>query len=346
MLELLKVLVVDDSALMRRLITTILASQPDVQVVGQARNGREAVEMTLEQKPDVITMDVEMPGLNGFEALEIIMRERPTPVVMLSSITRSGAEATIRCLQLGAFDFIAKPSGSISLDLEEIAPDLLAVVRAAASSVAAKPRVRPSQVPRQAAPTGRTSKCILIGSSTGGPRALQHVVPKLPGDLNVPVVIVQHMPPGFTRALAERINSESSLKVTEAQHGDRLEPNTVLIAPGGQHMEFTRNGIVQISDGPTVNGVKPAVDITLSSLVRAFGGEVTGVILTGMGRDGAVALKLLRDAGGRTVVESEETCVVYGMPRAAVEAGAAQMVLPIQEIAPEIVRGVRSTGTR
>lgn len=344
--EPLRVLVVDDSAFMRRLITSILDAENDIHVIGQARNGREAIDITLAQKPDVVTMDVEMPGVDGFEALTEIMRQRPTPVVMLSSLTRAGADATIRCLQLGAVDFVAKPSGSISLDLEKIAVDLLTIVRGAASSVVSKSVPKSGETRRTSALPSRAMRCIFIGSSTGGPRALQQVVPKLPHDLGIPVVIVQHMPAGFTRALAERIDGESRLRVREAEHGDRLEPGTVLVAPGGRHLDFTRNGVVQLADGPAVNGVRPSADITLASLVRAYGGHMMGVLLTGMGRDGATALKLLREAAGRTLVESEETCVVYGMPRAAVEIGAAESILPLHEIASEIVRSSRPIATR
>jgi len=339
----LRVLVVDDSAFMRRLITSILAAEPDICIVGQARNGKEAINFALEQAPNVITMDVEMPVLDGYQALEVIMKSRPTPVVMLSSLTKAGAEATIRCLQLGAVDVIAKPSGPISLDLDKISAEILTAVRAAALSRVSRRAYMPSSTPRLRHSSPCRSKCIFIGSSTGGPRALQQVIPKLPGNLGAPVVIVQHMPAGFTQALADRINGESAITVRQAEQGDRLEANTALVAPGGLHMAFGRHGLVELSDGPAVNGVKPSADVTLTSLVRTFAGEMTGVLLTGMGRDGAVALKLLRDAGGRTLVESEETCVVFGMPRAAVELGAAELVLPIHEIAPEISRTVRPT---
>ena len=337
-------LVVDDSAFMRRLITTILSAEHDFDVIGQARNGAEAIEMTVKLQPDVLTLDVEMPGVDGFQALQEIMKVKPTPVVMLSSLTLAGAEATIKCLELGAVDFIAKPSGSISLDLYKVGADLIERVRAAASSTVRRtsPSIQSKSPSHTRRPIETRPDYIFIGTSTGGPRALQQVIPKLPGDLGVPVVIVQHMPAGFTTPLAARLDAESALRVRQARPGDRLEPNTVLIAPGGLHMEVVRNGYVRLNDGPTLNGVRPAADITLGSMVNEFGGSVMGVLLTGMGRDGAAAMKRLHDASGHTIAESPDTCVVYGMPRAAVELGAVDLVLPLHEIADEISRAAHN----
>jgi two-component system chemotaxis response regulator CheB len=336
----LRVLVVDDSAFMRRLITTILSAETDIDVIGQARNGAEAIDMTVKFRPDVLTLDVEMPGVDGFQALKAIMRMCPTPVVMLSSLTMAGAEATIRCLELGAVDFVAKPSGSISLDLYKVGAVLIERVRAAALSTVRRTtaELQEATPARVHKPVGTRPEYLFIGTSTGGPRALQQVVPKLPGDLGIPVVIVQHMPAGFTTALAARLDAESPLRVRQARPGDRLEPNTVLVAPGGLHMEIVRNGYVRMTEAPSVNGVRPAADITLGTMVDEFGGAVMGVLLTGMGRDGAAAMKRLHDESGHTVAESQDTCVVFGMPRAAIELGAVDVVLPLHEIAGEISR--------
>ncbi|HLK15230.1 MAG TPA: chemotaxis response regulator protein-glutamate methylesterase [Fimbriimonadaceae bacterium] len=341
----LRVLVVDDSAFMRRLITTILSADAEIDVIGQAKNGAEAIEMTAKFRPDVLTLDVEMPGVDGFQALQAIMQANPTPVVMLSSLTMAGAEATIRCLELGAVDFVAKPSGSISLDLYKVGAELMERVKAAAQSKIrlAAPGLSTQSERRQHRELSVRPQCVFIGSSTGGPRALQQVVPKLPIDLGLPVVIVQHMPPGFTTALAARLDAESALRVRQARPGDQLEPNTVLVAPGGLHMEVVRNGYVRMNEGASVNGVRPAADITLGSMVDVYGGAIVGVLLTGMGRDGAAAMKRLHDASGHTVAESQETCVVYGMPRAAVELGAVDVVLPLHEIANEISRASHLT---
>lgn len=342
------VLVVDDSAFMRRLVASIIEAEPTLTVAGTARDGREAVEKVVQLRPDVVTLDVEMPGTNGFAALEQIMKLRPTPVIMVSSLTKEGAEATIRCLELGAIDFLPKPTTHFMADADTIAQELVAKIRAAASASvgkAATGRFAPASRVTNRAHAART-KCVFIAASTGGPKALTAVVPKLPADLGVPVVIVQHMPTGFTRALATRLDSASAIQVVEAEHGQILRPNVAYVAPGWTHMEIQGTGRVAIVDGPAVNGVKPAADVTLNSLCDLYGPGVCGVVLTGMGKDGAAALKRLHALGGWTIAEAEETCVVYGMPRAAVQCGAAELVLPLHEIAPEIARCVASDSRR
>src|ERR1044072_438300 len=281
----LKVLVVDDSAFMRRMIAILLEADKQLSVVGFAKDGHEAVEHAAALKPDVITLDVEMPGMDGWAALEAIMASRPTPVVMLSSLTQAGAETTIKCLHLGAVDFVGKPSGSISLDVEKTAGEWIAKVRAAAC--APKRRFGAPATPRSAVVKSQRAECVFIGTSTGGPRALQAVLTSLPGDLGVPIVVVQHMPAGFTRALASRLDSQSLLKIREAKTYDRLEANTVLIAPGGFQMQVGASGVVRIVDTPPVNSVKPSADVTLFSLADLYGASLMGILLTGMGRDGA-----------------------------------------------------------
>ena len=362
----LRVLVVDDSAFMRKMVSEILARDPGLCVVGQARNGADALVKMDALAPDVITLDVEMPVLDGFGALTEIMRRRPTPVLMLSSLTQTGADATLRCLELGAVDFVGKPSGSISLDIEKIAPEMIAKVKAAAganpSRLTSSPpspvregRLRacetapassfsPSLIGKggepQRAGRGLSHKIavLLIGASTGGPRALQTVIPALPADLGVPIVIVQHMPVGFTASLARRLEQTSSFDVREAAPGDRLEPGRILVAPGGKHLQFDAGGAAQLTDEPPVHGVRPSVDVTLASLAQRHGPHMMAVLLTGMGKDGARGLKTVLERGGQTLAEDETTCVVYGMPKAAAEIGGVGSLLPLPEIAPAIAR--------
>jgi two-component system chemotaxis response regulator CheB len=351
----LKVLVVDDSAFMRKMVCEILGRDPELCVVGLARDGADALAKMEALQPDVITLDVEMPVLDGFGTLAEIMRRRPTPVVMLSSLTQGGAEATLRCLELGAVDFVGKPSGSISLDIEKVAADLIAKVKAASKarlhSAAPRSTVAPSVSGRSAAAPpappretkvrpsqARTAGVLVIGSSTGGPRALQTLIPGLPADLGLPVVIVQHMPPGFTASLAQRLDGISPLEVREAAEGDRLRAGLILVAPGGHHLEFDAESIAHLTDAPPVHGVRPSVDVTLASLTRLYGPRITAVLLTGMGRDGARSLKTIRDLGGHTFAEDETTCTVYGMPKAAVELGGVGCLLPLPQIAPALVQ--------
>lgn len=337
----IRVLVVDDSAFMRKILTNILAEGRGVQVVGTARDGLDALEEIPKLRPDVVTLDVEMPRMDGISALKEIMRRHPMPVVMLSSLTQSGAHTTLQCLELGAVDFVAKPSGAISLDIEKMSAEIVAKVSAAARSKPAMRQPLPAFTPvstRGIEPSGRRKiTAVLIGSSTGGPRALQAVIPALPRDLGVPVVVVQHMPPSFTASLAERLNQSSQLSVREAKEGDHLHPGEVLVAPGGFHLEFNGLGQCMLTESAPVNSVRPSVDVTLRSLIHSKGPRMLGVLLTGMGADGAAALKELRIAGGTTIVEHESTCVVYGMPRAAVEMGAVDRILPLHAIPQAIV---------
>jgi two-component system chemotaxis response regulator CheB len=346
----LKVLVVDDSAFMRKMICEILGRDPELCVVGPARDGADALLKLETLQPDVITLDVEMPVLDGFGTLAEIMRRRPIPVVMLSSLTQRGAEATLRCLEMGAVDFVGKPSGSISLDIEKVAADLILKVKAAAKArlhivpahpLAAPPAFVPAALPRQSQagrPQGRNAGVLVIGSSTGGPRALQTLIPGLPADLGLPVVIVQHMPPGFTASLAQRLDGISPLDVREAAEGDRLRTGLILVAPGGRHLEFDSGGVAHLTDAPPVHGVRPSVDVTLASLTRLYGPRITAVLLTGMGRDGARGLKTIHDLGGNTFAEDETTCTVYGMPKAAVELGGVGCLLPLPQIAPALMQ--------
>lgn len=337
-----RVLVVDDSAFMRKVLVEILRQTPQIQVVGTARDGVDALAQIEVLRPDVITLDVEMPRMDGLTALREIMSKFPTPVLMLSSLTQAGASTTLKCLELGAIDFVAKPSGAISLDIGTLAQEIVAKVLAVSKAKPGRSTSIAVVAPR--APSANASRrkitTVFIGCSTGGPRALQAVIPALPRDLGVPIVIVQHMPPSFTAGLADRLDQMSHLSVREAKEGDLLHAGEALVAPGGRHMEFDGMGRCMITDGPAVNSVKPSVDVTLASLLNTRGPRTLGILLTGMGSDGAASLRALRDAGGTTFAEDASTCVVYGMPRAAVEMGAVDRIIPLHHIPAAIVEAV------
>jgi len=361
----IRVLVVDDSAFMRKVISDMINADPEMQVVDTARDGEEALSKIEQLKPDVVTLDVEMPKMNGIEVLRRLMPTNPVPVVMVSSLTQEGAEITIEALTLGAVDFVAKPAGAAALGIQQLAGELRSKIRAAALARLTGPsgvtlvvslqhaeaslrrteqrlkRVSASpQLASSRAAGTQGAKLVIIGSSTGGPSALQRVVPNLPQGLNAGVLIVQHMPPGFTRSLANRLAQLSKVKVSEAQPGDKIEPGVALVAPGGYHMVVNRDRAITLDSGPYVHGVRPAVDVTMESAARVFGNKCLGVILTGMGSDGTRGAGLIRRAGGKVFAQDEETSVVYGMPRSVVDAGLADKVLPIDEVADAIVREV------
>ncbi|MEN6413171.1 MAG: chemotaxis response regulator protein-glutamate methylesterase [Veillonellales bacterium] len=346
----IKILIVDDSAFMRKLLSDFFTAEPDFTVVDAARNGKDAIEKVKWFKPDLITMDVEMPVLDGIKALEVIMRDVPTPVVMISSLTRDGADATIRALELGAVDFVAKTAGSIS-SIAGIKTEILAKCRAAVKANVIQLKKRspdePAVVrPMQAAPSpamANSDQIIAIGTSTGGPRALQEIITKLPSSLPCGVVIVQHMPPGFTKSLAERLNSLSSLRVKEAENNDVIRPGVVLIAPGDYHMIVRQEGnqkVVKLNRDPSVGGHRPAVDPMLESVAKVYGQRAVGVILTGMGHDGSKGMQLIKQQRGYTIAEDQSTAVVFGMPKSAIELGVIDKVAPLSDIAAEIVRSV------
>ncbi len=341
----IRVLVVDDSAFMRYTINRHLDADPDISVVGSAKDGVEALEKISSLKPDVVTLDVEMPRLDGLSTLEQIMKRFPTPVVMLSSLTAKGAQTTIKALMLGAVDFVQKPTGSA--ETRAVMTVLVEKVKAAAKVHTAKIR-RPTTPPPAAThhsamrPFAASDPLVIIGSSTGGPKALQEVVPHLPADLQAAVVIVQHMPAGFTKSLAQRLNDMSPLTVQEATDGDRLAKGLILLAPGDYHMEIHENRRIKLTQDPRRNHVRPAVDITMETAADHFGRSVLGVILTGMGSDGTDGARRIKARGGHVIAENEETCVVYGMPRSVVDAGLADTVVPLTEVAQTIVKMVNN----
>jgi two-component system chemotaxis response regulator CheB len=376
------VLVVDDSAFMRRVISDILSSTDEFRVVGTARDGNDALRKVHQLEPDLVTMDVEMPGLDGLSALGYIMSETPRPVVMLSAYTTEGGEATMRALDYGAVDFVAKPSGTISLNLDTVADRLLQALRAASTAnlavlpvrvrrppapapdapaeadaaasvdAAASTRTRAASLrkrkrptaepPTRAAHTGRSAETVVaIAASTGGPRALTELVPRLRAPLGAAVLIVQHMPPRFTRSFAERLDGMSGLRVVEAAEGDVVCPDHVYLAPGDWHMRVVREGgevRIALDQEPTIWGVRPAADPLFRTVAGAFGARAVGVVLTGMGKDGAEGLRDIVESGGYGIAQDRASSVIYGMPAAA--ARIADAVMPLDEIHLGIEREV------
>ncbi|WP_188054538.1 MULTISPECIES: protein-glutamate methylesterase/protein-glutamine glutaminase [unclassified Sphingosinithalassobacter] len=334
-----RTLIVDDSASMRAALNRILSSDPAIEVVGMAPDPFAAREMIKTLDPDVLTLDIEMPGMDGLSFLERIMRLRPMPVVMCSTLTARGAAVTIEALRLGAVDYITKPSGSAE-DINREAALLCSKVRAAAR---AAPRAGPTPLPRATTPMHGTAgdAIIAIGSSTGGVEALFSLLPALPADCP-PVLIVQHMPATFTRSFAERLDGECSVHVVEATDGAPVTPGTVYIAPGGErHMELAAGNRIRLRRGDPVGGHRPSVDVLFRS-VAAMGRSAVGAILTGMGADGAEGLLAMRRAGARTFGQSRDSCVVYGMPRAAFEAGAVEKELGLAALPEAILKACRN----
>lgn len=348
-----KVLIVDDSAFMRSALANMLSSDPEIQIVGSARDGLEAIEKVVQLKPDIVTMDVEMPRMDGIAALRHIMANTPVPVIMLSSLTSEGAQITIEALELGAVDFIPKNLSDLSLNilrLKEILIDKIKqLARKGIPRRMVRPAVRPAHATAVAPSVVRTTGdrrvgVVAIGTSTGGPKALQEILPALPKDFPVPIIIAQHMPPSFTGPFAERLNQLSKLEVREAKEGDALRPGLALIAPGGGHMRVTRKRtletVVTISEDRENFIYRPSVDALMASVAEFFPGRALGVMLTGMGNDGMKGMIEMKKTGARIFAQNEESCVVYGMPKAVVDAGIADKVLAIEEIAGEIVNSV------
>jgi two-component system chemotaxis response regulator CheB len=338
-----KVLIVDDSAVIRQLLSMLLSEDPEIEVVGTAGDPLIARDRIKALNPDVVTLDVEMPNMDGVTFLRKIMALRPMPVVMVSSLTQAGAETTLEALEIGAVDFVAKPTGDVAGGLTEIASELQAKVKSAARArVGARPvpeAVR-AKKPVRAAWSGRASeRLIAIGASTGGVEALKTLLMNMPA-VCPPVVITQHMPPRFTAAFAERLNRECPMRVSEAAHNDFIEPNHVYIAPGAHHLEVVRSGghfRCSLNDGPPVSGHRPSVDVLFRSVAQVAGRSAIGAILTGMGRDGAEGLLAMRQAGAMTFGQDETSSLIYGMPRVAFERGAVVQQRPLSDIADAIM---------
>lgn len=351
----IRVLVVDDSAFMRKVIADILSSEPGIEVVGKAKDGQDALHKIEELKPDVVTMDVEMPVMDGLTALKTLMCTQPVPVIMLSSLTGQGAELTMKALELGAVDFIAKPSGQISLDIGRSRNDIVNKVKIAAgtksllTSYPLRAAALPEAPKRVMAPLQAASsltKLVLIGTSTGGPKALHEVISKLPRNINAGILIVQHMPPGFTKSLAERLDQISAVRVKEAQTGDKILPGWAYVAPGDYHLKVTagidnwgqKELLVKLDQSPPRHGCRPAVDVMLESVAEQFWSHMVCVIMTGMGHDGAAGMLKVRAKKARTIVEDQSTCVVYGMPKTAIETGQVDKIVPLAKISETIMQ--------
>lgn len=346
-----RVLIADDSALMRKLLTDILSTEESINVVGTAKNGKECIEKALLFHPDIITLDIEMPVLDGLSALQELIKMKPSPmVIMLSSLTTEGAETTIKALELGAIDFITKPKGFFLQDnINTLKTELISKIKNLAES---KYIYKPSRMitPWSSRQTRKKNQSAFknikyfvgIGTSTGGPRALQEVITQLPEDFPGAVLIVQHMPPGFTKSLADRLDSISKIIVKEAENGEIINAGCAYIAPGDYHMEIALTSHeeykILTNQNPLVSGHRPSVNVMMESLSRLEKENVIAVIMTGMGSDGADGIIKIKNVGGRTIAQNEETCVVYGMPKAAVAAGAVDVIVPLEGIAKQILR--------
>jgi two-component system chemotaxis response regulator CheB len=351
----IRVLVVDDSAFMRFTIGKFLNDAQGITVLGSARDGEEALDLIQKLNPDVITLDVEMPHMDGLTTLREIMARFPRPVVMLSSLTSEGAQETVQALTIGAVDFITKPE--TKANMASIMEDIVSKVKKAAQAhVSARPKTYgqresslfsgakiPSDTPpktKYSRPMNKNDKVLVIGASTGGPRALNVVVPDISATIPAAVLIIQHMPVGFTRSLAERLDTVSQLIVKEAAPGDTLEVGRALVAPGGFHMVLDSENKIALNQSPPVHGVRPSVDVTMTSVVQHFNDAVVGVVLTGMGSDGTNGSMLIHSSGGWVIAESESTSVVWGMPRSVYEAGAANEVVPLPNVVGAIHKAV------
>lgn len=365
----IRVVVVDDSALVRSLLAEIINRQPDMECIGTANDPLIAREMIRELNPDVITLDVEMPRMDGIDFLGRLMRLRPMPVVMISTLTERGAEVTMKALELGAVDFVSKPRVGLASGLNELATQIVDKIRVAAVAQVRRAQRPPAPVASAlAAPSaagvagvasnaaasagllGRlsTEKLIFIGASTGGTEAIKEILVHMPAD-SPAIVITQHMPPGFTTSFAARLNSLCQITVKEASHGERILPGHAYIAPGGKQFSIGRSGanyVAVVDDGPPVNRHKPSVEVLFKTAAAVVGRNAYGIMLTGMGNDGAAAMREMKNAGSYNYVQDEASCIVFGMPREAIAHGAADEVLPLTQIAPALIAKLRGTSDR
>jgi two-component system chemotaxis response regulator CheB len=348
---LIRVLTADDSAMMRKMLKKILESDPDIEVIAAARDGNDVVEKARELAPDVITMDVNMPGQDGITALQYIINDKICPVIMVSSLTQEGAMTTFEALELGAFDFIGKPGGTVSSNMESVGAELLAKVKAAAGMK--KGRKAPARLARAnrqlavkstAISSGKIMKVVAMGISTGGPKVIYEVLPLLPPDINAAMFMVQHMPPNFTATYAKRLNDACQVEVVEAQAGMKVEAGVVYVGSGGRHLNLVKNAsgevLLRLPTKPDHLFV-PSVDVMMRSVLNIYGSRTIGVIMTGMGDDGANAMVDIRRTGGITIAESEESAIVFGMPGETIKRGGAEIVAPIWDIAQEIMKAVK-----
>lgn len=348
----IRVLVVDDSALMRKMIPLILEKNPLIDVVDTAVDGVFALKKAEKYAPDVITLDIDMPGMDGLTTLKHIMSRFRIPVVIVSSMTTQGAEMTIRAFELGAMEVVAKPRDAISVHIHDIADELIQKVVAVSKSspmklVLEQRASEPAKSRRTRGGSRSAEKVVAIGISTGGPNALTQMLPLIPGDIKAGLLVVQHMPPGFTEVFASRLNKNCSLEVKEARDGDLVLPGRVLIAPGGLHLKIKRTSLSTIailSKRPPVNSHRPSADVLFDSVAREYGYNTTGVIMTGMGEDGAEGIGRIKSVGGRTIAQDEESSVVFGMPKAAIERGYVDRVESLDDMASAIIEEANGEG--
>jgi two-component system chemotaxis response regulator CheB len=352
----IRVLVADDSALMRQTLKRIVAASADLDIVGLARDGEDAVAKARELRPDVVSMDINMPKLDGITALQMILQERICPVVMVSSLTQRGAATTFECLELGAFDFVAKPDGTVSANMGAVAEELIAKLKAAAARGIVGRGQRQRERKRPQAPSvvanpenlekAASTRAVAIGISTGGPATLQDVLPNIPADVPASLFLVQHMPPSFIASFAKRLDDHCALKVVEGRSGMPVEPSVCYVAPGGMHLclhrKMTGEVVIRTPSVPATLFI-PSVGVMMASVLSIYGKDTIGVLMTGIGDDGADQMVAIRQAGGYTIAESQKTAVVYGMPREAYERGGACLVAPSYEVAGEIVKAIRRT---
>lgn len=349
----IRVLLVDDSPFMRKVMQGIISADPGMQVIGEAGDGREAIAMAESLRPDVISMDINMPHLDGLGATEIIMSQNPRPIVIVSSESREGARGTLQALQLGAVDFVSKPSSAINLDMNSVRDELTRKLRTAAkvrvvrtatrptttqakaildASLGAAKKAVPAANPEGEAPSGERYPLVILAASTGGPAALMQMVPNLRKDFPAAIVLTLHMPASFTGQFTEQLAEASSIRVKEAEAGETLSPATLHVCPGSHHLRISAVGRIQLDDGPRVSGYRPCADVALESAAAWGGPMTTGVILTGMGNDGARGSLAVRQAGGYVVAQDEATSMIFGMPQETIRAGAAHDVLPLDAI--------------
>jgi len=349
--NLIKVIIIDDSAFMRKSLTLMLESDPEIRVIATARDGNEGIDKISKLKPDIVTLDIEMPGMDGLTALKIIMEQMPVPVLMVSSLTTESAQSTMQAFDLGAVDFVSKDLASISTNIKNIKGELIDKIKQITRSRLIQTRFRMRRLVQSS--RGKKSQikaasetisfesvasdfqAVVIGISTGGPEVLHNLIPRIPERFPIGMAIVQHMPPHFTRSLAERLNNISKVYVKEAEQGELVEPGKVLIAPGGKQLTFCNDGpyvITEISDEPLNALYRPSVDIMMKSAAATFHGPLLGVIMTGMGRDGVEGLKCIKSKGGYVIAQDEESCIVYGMPQAALEEGVVDSMASLENI--------------
>lgn len=348
MTDKIKIMIVDDAAYIRFILSKYFSQDPDIEVIATATNGIDAINKLKDIRPDVITLDIEMPGMNGIDTLKHIMSTDPIPVIMLSSLSPESTDITIKALQYGAIDFINKDNIKLSIDIPNIHHKLIETIKLAKNAKLKKLelQVDPPKAPTSPAVSFKITKAqiIGIGCSTGGPKALYQLIPQLPQNLPAGIVVVQHMPAKFTTSLANRLNELSKIVVKEAEEGDLVLPGRVLIAPGDFHMEVTSNFTIKLNREKQVNHVRPSVDVLFNSLPSVYGKNITAIILTGMGMDGANGCETIKKAGGYIISEAESTCTIYGMPKAVEDRNLSNKVIPLPNIASEIVTFYKSKG--